>query len=231
MVSANKGKITAKIHVYALKQFRSPEFYIRIATITISYVSVIPFIAPAKQAFSDPILKNMFASGEILAWGSFFAWSAMNIIDCIKEDRKIDREFMLANKRKCHITYTIYWGALISLGLIAQAPSAYLSYRYNDGDIFWSIFAPLVYSSFAIFSLDSFIQKIINTDCWINRKLSCQKDKFPILRAGENFAFLLGESLSALLNSSPQAKERIIDILLHPNKYNFRSKRFFPSIA
>jgi hypothetical protein len=187
-------------HSYSILQNENGYFKGARALATIcSYLSSIPFISPARQASSKDVLKQIFPIGEVVSWGTLYAWSSNNIISRIHQDGLIDSN-RGSNERKS-VSKT-YWIALISLGVASQIPAAYITYNYNDGSIFWTLFSPLIYSSFTIVSMDELIQKIIHTDNCLARCIHHESQKITLFQAKENFCNLLEERALSLLDES-----------------------------
>lgn len=191
--SSNSCKITSKLSF-------------KIFSVIASYVAVYPFLKPAQLASTNKVLQVLFPIGECATWGTLYGWAAVNIIDSIATNKNLNSELQVRI-----ISSKIYWLSIGLSGIICQIPSAYITYKYNEGNLFWTIFSPTIYSFFTTFSLHLLTRKLLYSKTFLTRWIYRDPNKVAIFQAKHNIKKILTQTLYKLF----QKEDNIIDAL-HP---------------
>ena len=200
----------------------------KLAAAVVSFTSQYPSMEAAGRVSDNVILKYLFCTGEVVAWGSLYSTICAGVIDNIL----IDRELRLLDSNSGFFCSSIYWLSIAALSFCVQIPEIYISYVYTNGNLFWPIYIGGVYTTFTLDSLNRAIEKSARTDNVLTRFLYRKTKKCRVFRAKENFCILLQEYFTDYLReASSEQKQMFFDMLREEVGDNQHAKTFLFMLA
>lgn len=193
-------------------------FFLKTVTGVASFVSQYPTMRAARQATSNPILREALGAGTVLTWGSVYSTATWSVVD----DILIGKELAILDKKRTCLKESVYWLTLAIISLGVQTSDVYVSYVYTNDSLFWPIYVGGVFATFTVSSLNGAIQKFARTNNPLTRYLYKNTDKCKVFQAKENFCSLLEDYFLEFLQKAENHKKQIFFNLLKDDGGNLQ---------
>lgn len=124
----------------------------KILLTALAYTSRVPFVKPAQEfVHGNKALQNTFAASEVISFGTTLAWSYHRVVDMFTTGNVTRLNLGVpCNKKAC-----VYTPALFILGVLAQLPTAYMAYHFNNDSYGWATTVLIAELGFGVVSVKS----------------------------------------------------------------------------
>lgn len=150
---------------------------------------------PLKFAGENKFYGGLLVYGNTASWGSVVSWCLLNMINNLTATEPLEEE-RLRESKISNCTKLILKTSTLVIGMLAQSPYAYISYLYNNRNIFFPIVVILIDSAYPSYSLHLTIEKVLKKRnlSQFERKLSdIKQDLITCLEY--NYSTLVGKDI------------------------------------